>query len=282
MLQACEARSSPPANAARFALLWGLFHRPRWVLGTLLLILAWPTQVLALAFAPITVVQPILSTFQLALLLLARFWLGVRVGAREVLAAVAIVAGISLVIVVAPRHSVLHPPALRLAGPLVLVGIAALLAYLYSRGHQSRRLQLPIAAGLGYAWVDFSDKLLSNAISQGSWGTAAAWLAAVLAFGAIAFISEMSALQRLSPVTVGPVVGALQEPLPVLMALAGGVEMWGGGPGKMAGLAAGLLLVGIGASGLARSPAIAEVGAEPPARIGAGTGGEAPAGAGDA
>jgi hypothetical protein len=256
VLQASEARTTPLEESARFALLARLLRRPRWLLGTLLLILAWPLQVLALAFAPITVVQPVLASFQLILLVLARFWLHERITWVEALAVIAITAGITLVIAAAPHHTIAHPPASRLGPPLAVVGLAALFVYGLSRFRGGHGLWLALGAGLGYAWVDFADKLLSNAIVAGHWLPAVSWMLAVLIFGAVAFLQENSALQLRSPVAVAPVIGAVQEPLPVLMALWAGVESWTGGAGRAAALAAGLALVGAGAVAISRSPAV--------------------------
>ena len=259
VLQASEARMTPLEESVQLALIARLLRRPRWLLGTLLLMLGLPLQVLALAFAPITVVQPVLACFQLILLALARFWMKERLGWVEVLAALAIAAGVSVVIAAAPHHSVVHPPASRLAPPVALVGLAALAVFAVSRLRRPQGLWLALGAGLGYAWVDFANKLLSNALAAGRWLPAAVWLAGVLAIGAVAFVQENSALQRRSPVLVAPVIGAVQEPLPVIMALWGGVEAWMGGAGRVAALVAGLALVGAGGVAIARSPAVVRI-----------------------
>jgi len=259
VLQASEARMTPLEESVQLALIARLLRRPRWLLGTLLLMLGLPLQVLALAFAPITVVQPVLACFQLILLALARFWMKEQLGWVEVLAALAIAAGVSVVIAAAPHHSVVHPPASRLAPPVALVGLAALAVFAVSRLRRPQGLWLALGAGLGYAWVDFADKLLSNALAAGRWLPAAVWLAGVLALGAVAFVQENSALQRRSPVLVAPVIGAVQEPLPVIMALWGGVEAWMGGAGRVAALVAGLALVGAGGVAIARSPAVVRI-----------------------
>jgi drug/metabolite transporter (DMT)-like permease len=290
VLQAIEARHAPHAHGVSFRLLLGLLKHPRWLAGTALVIIAWPLQVVALSFAPITVVQPILASFQLVLLGLARLWLREQVGRRELAGALAIVAGVTVVIVAAPQHSVLHPAAGRLAWPLAIVGGGALLLHIAARHGRRRRvsahldrhtesggsvatapayrapagnrltgLELTIGAGLGYAWVDFADKLLSNAISAGETIGAVIWVAAIIGMGLVAFTSEQTALQRRPASTVGPLIGALEEPLPVILALVGGVEVWHGGAGHAAALAAGLALVGAGVIVLARSPAVAHV-----------------------
>jgi hypothetical protein len=169
----------------------------------------------------------------------------------------AVTAGVTLVIVGAPHRTVTHPDAARVAVPLALIGVAALVAFAVARRRPTRGLVLAFGAGFGYAWVDFSDKLVSNAFSDGNVLAAVIWLVAIAGFGAIAFLQENTALQRRPAVQVGPVIGAIQEPLPVLMALAGGLEAWAGGVVRLADLAAGLALAGLGAAVLAHSPAVA-------------------------
>jgi drug/metabolite transporter (DMT)-like permease len=257
VFQAQEARGTSEQEAARFALLWDLARRPRWLAGTGLLVIAWPLQIVSLSFAPLTVVQPVLATFQLILVVIARFYLRERVGRTEWLGALAVTAGVTLVIVGAPHRTVAHPDPARLAVPLALIGVAALVAFAVARRRPTRGLVLAFGAGLGYAWVDFSDKLVSNAFSDGKVLVGVIWLVVVAGFGAIAFVQENTALQRRPAVQVGPVIGAIQEPLPVLMALAGGVEVWAGGVLRLADLAAGLALAGLGAAMLAHSPAVA-------------------------
>lgn len=259
VLQAEEAGGTGEQYAGRFSLLRLLSRRPRWVFGTALLALAWPLQIVALSFAPLTVVQPVLATFQLILVAIARFQYKAVIGAREWLGALAVTAGVVLVILAAPHRTVAHPAALRIALPLVLVGGSALLAFAVGRARPALGFVVAFAAGLGYAWVDFADKLVSNAFAAGQTALGVVWLLAVGGFGAIAFLMENTALQRRSAIQVAPVVGAIQEPLPVLMALAAGVEVWSGGAIRLAGLAAGLLLAGVGATVLARSSAAARV-----------------------
>ena len=259
VFQASEDKQAPTSQAGRFSLFGSLLRRPRWLVGTGLMVVAWPLQILALGLAPITIVQPTLASSQLVLLAVARVTLRERVGRRETLGALAIVAGVTAVILAAPRHSVTHPPAARVAMPLTVVGAGALVAYLLTRRGPDRALALVIGAGLAYAWVDFTNKLLAGDIANGDWVPAVVWLAATIAFGALAFLQETSALQRRPAVTVSPVVGAVQDPLPVLMALWAGVEVWSSSPAKLLALTCGLALVTLGGSMLGRSKAVARV-----------------------
>lgn len=273
VLQAAEDRRTPISQAARFSLFALLARRRRWLLGTGLMIVAWPLQILALAKAPITVVQPALATTQLVLLVVARFQLRERVGPTEWLGALAITAGVTAVIVTAPHHTSHTPAAGRLAAPLALVGCGALLAFGLGRRHRLGALPLVVGAGLAYAWVDFVNKLVANDISNRNWVLAAVWLAATLAFGALAFLQETSALQQRPSVTVAPVIGAVQDPLPVLLALWSGAEAWNTSVGNVTTLACGLALVTAGAVLLGRSRAVARVAGEGPGspRVGGGT-----------
>jgi hypothetical protein len=265
-LQAMEARNSDVEEGASFALLLALARRPRWVFGTVLVIIAWPLQIVALGFAPITVVQPMLSSFQLVLLALAHFYLKERSSWREWGGALGIVGGVTVLIVAAPHRSVLHPSAWRLAPPLALLALAILVVHMVARANRRSvhprsfaGLDLTIGAGLGYAWTDLVDKLVSNNLSSHHLVIAALWLISVMISGALALTYEQSALQQRSASEVGPLVGALQEPLPVVLALWGGLEYWQGGAGRAAALAVGLALVGAGATLIARSPVVANV-----------------------
>ncbi len=266
VLQSTEARNSPAEQGSSFGLLLVLVRRPRWVLGTFLVVIAWPMNIVALGFAPITVVQPIFSSFQLVLLALAHFWLKERTGWREWSGAVGIVVGVTVLILAAPHRAVLHPSAWRLVPPLVLLGggtiVLQLLARATRRSGQPGRfsgLTLTICAGLGYAWADLVDKLVSNNLSSHHLVVAALWLLSVVVIAGLAFTSEQTALQSRPASEVGPLVGALQEPLPVVLALWGGLEVWQGGPGRALALAVGLVLVGVGATVIAHSPVIATV-----------------------
>jgi drug/metabolite transporter (DMT)-like permease len=263
VLQAGEDRRSPLSKGGRASLLLLLAHRRRWLAGTALMVVAWPLQILALALAPITVVQPLLSTTQLVLLAVARVKLRERVGVLETCGALAIVCGVAAVVWAAPRHTVHDPEALRVAEPLLVVGVGALLAYGLGRALPRVPLALVLGSGLAYSWVDFVNKLLADDLSNGHWPYAALWLVATIAFGALAFLEETTALQRRPAVTVAPVIGAVHDPLPVLMALWAGVEVWGSAPHRIGALAAGLAVIAAGAAMLGRSRAVARISGDP-------------------
>src|SRR5882762_7849743 len=60
-LQAIEARRTPREEALRASLIWDLLHRRLWVAGLGIEWLAVPLEILAFAWAPFVVVQPLLA-----------------------------------------------------------------------------------------------------------------------------------------------------------------------------------------------------------------------------
>jgi len=84
------------------------------------------------------------------------------------------------------------------------------------------------------------------------------WLAGT----GLLFLQETTALQRRPAVTVAPVIGAIQDPLPVLIALAAGAERWGSRPSQVTRLIIGLAAVTLGAVALGRSRAVDRVAAK--------------------
>jgi len=254
VLQALEDRQAPLAATGRAGLLLHLARRPRWLAGAGLMVLAWPVQVLALSLAPITVVQPLLVGDQLVLVAMARVRLSERVGRVEVLAALAIVTGAATVVWASPTGASPRGHALGLVVPLLVVGLGGVAAYGLARAHVGAALFLVIGAGLEYAWVDFASKLLADTLTTHQWVPAALWVAAITALGGLAFLEETSALQQRSAVSVEPVITAVHQPLPVLMALWAGITAWRPAAGRVAVLVGGLAVVTIGATVLGRSP----------------------------
>src|SRR3954471_7840767 len=101
-VQALDARLAPAEERLRLALAARLVGSARWLAGTGLTILGWPLQLVALLWASIVVVQPALAAGLLVLLALSTRLLGERPRRRDVVATLAIVAGIALLAAAAP------------------------------------------------------------------------------------------------------------------------------------------------------------------------------------
>jgi len=107
-VQALDARTLPRELALHMDLLRRLIRRRRWRFGLLLALLGWPLHAAALGSAPLTAVQPALAAGLLILLFVASRELEERVGAREILAVLLIIAGEAGLAWAAPSRSGTH------------------------------------------------------------------------------------------------------------------------------------------------------------------------------
>ena len=258
-MQALEARAVPAEHSLRPSLLGRLARRRLWLGGTLVALLGFPLQVLALSLAPLTVVQPALAVGLLLLLAIGVRVLGEHVGPREILATLAIVAGVTGIALVAPEHTTHHAGPLALGAGLGALGVLCIAPYALGRARAAASFGVALAAGGAYAWSAISSKLLSDQIAAGSVGLALGWLAATGLVAGLGLLSEMTALQRHAATRVAPAVFAVQVTVPVLLAPALGGESWQSTP-LHGGLLLGLLaVVAGGAIALGRSPAVARL-----------------------
>src|SRR5579871_799251 len=124
-VQALDARDASDADALRISLLRHLITRVRWLFGTGMTVLGWPLQILALAYAPLVVVQPALASGLLVLLLAGERMLGERPGRRELASVAAIVAGVAGIAALAPHHTTHHVHGVSTYVVLSLLGLAA-------------------------------------------------------------------------------------------------------------------------------------------------------------
>ncbi|MGI8749904.1 MAG: hypothetical protein ACR2J6_05030 [Thermoleophilaceae bacterium] len=254
-LQSIEAREAPREDSLRLSLLRWLMTRRRWLIGTACVAGGWVMQALALLSAPITIVQPTLALSVVGLLLISMRFFGESVGAREVMGALAIVAGVAGLVLVSPSQSDVHAQPVVVAAGMTALGAVALAPYA-RRGHHRFGALVVASAGLAYAWTGFSTKFLADGASSGAWLIVPVWLAATAVAGGAGLLSEMTALQSRSAIRVFPVVLVVQIVASVLLAplLAG--EGWSPNPFVLATLAISLVVVTLGTHSLASSPAV--------------------------
>lgn len=249
VLQALEARAAPAGRSLRGALLIGLAARPRWLAGTALSLVGAALQVLALALAPVTLVQPLLGLGLVALLWLARSALGERLSAFDLVGAGLVLAGIVAVGVAGPERTGTVGSVTALT--LIAAPLAALTLLPYALRARAPLRLAAVGAATGDALAAIALKLAADALAGGRPGLAALAAAGAGAAGWLALGAEMSALRRLPASRVAPVVLAAQVSVPALAALAAFGERTG--PVLLLGVAA----AGAGASLLGASGAIA-------------------------
>jgi drug/metabolite transporter (DMT)-like permease len=256
-LQALEARRAPAELHLRTSLIVYLLRRRLWVLGTALGLLGWPLQALALAFAPLALVQPIMGLSVLGLLAAGHRILGEPITRRSALAASAIVAGIAVLAVTVPTGGGAANGSL-LAAALAILGVLAVVPLVPRRGRPAPANALAFSAGAGYVLVALATTLLDSALGHGAWWPAVGWLALGGAAAGAASITEMSAF-RLAPATVvAPTIFAMETIVPALLAPIVGQHL-GSSAASLAIDLGGLALVGLGVTMLARSRPVADL-----------------------
>lgn len=254
-LQSVEARQAPEEESLHASLLKHLATRPRWRVGTSCVLGGWAAQAGALGLVPITIVQPALAVSVVALLFIAVRFFGETVRGREVVAALAIVVGVGGLVVGSPADSHTHAAPLPLALGMGVLGAVALAPYVL-RGHRSFGALVAVSAGLAYAWTGFATNFVVDGMSSGAWVPAALWLVATAAAGLVGLLSEMTALQHGSPISVFPVVLVVQIVVAVLLAPLLGGKSWSPGPLLIAGLAVSLAVLAAGTYALAGSRSV--------------------------
>ena len=258
-LQALEAREVGQEYALRPSLIGRLVRNPRWLVATLIGLAGWPLEILALLFAPLTVVQPCLASGLVLLLWLGVTKLGERPGPREYGAVGAIVLGVAGIAWAAPERTTSNAGTVPIAIALALITIPVIAPYVVRRRAGAAGMLAVIAAGFGYAWTAIASKLLTDELSDGSLLVAAIWLATAAASEGVALLSEMSALGRRPATQVTPVMFAVQVVVPVILAPLIFGESWSGTPGGGAALVVAVMIAIGGVIALAGSPAVGAV-----------------------
>jgi hypothetical protein len=224
------------------ARLTSLVRRPRWLRGTAFVVGGLVLQVVALALAPVGIVQPVLVLGLAALVVLSERRLGEPVGAVQrwavaaaALAVVAIVAGGPTEHARGAVHSTL---AFVLVGAVFAVGLLA--------GRVDARGWV-LAAGVGETGAVLAAKLALTALPDLL--PALGWAALAGAAALVALQAEMAALRTLPVALVGPLVLIGQTALPVALAPLVVGERWA----RPALVVAGLLLAAAACAVLGRT-----------------------------
>jgi drug/metabolite transporter (DMT)-like permease len=218
MLQALEARAAPREQALRASLLRRLLARPRWLAGTALSIAGAALHVVALALAPVTLVQPVLALGLVLLLVLSHRVLGERIGALELGGSALLIAGIVMVAIESPERSNGVSSVLALVLITVPLGLLMVLPFAL-RSRVPLRLAL-FGAAAGDSLAAIGLKLGADGIAVDRFGLAALAIAAAALAGLLALTAEMSALRGIPASHVAPVVVAAQVIVPAVAAMA--------------------------------------------------------------
>jgi drug/metabolite transporter (DMT)-like permease len=258
VFQAMEARRLE-ADSLRLSLLAKLVRRPRWLAAAALAGAGWPLQLAALSLAPLTLVQPTFAVGILLLLALGSRVLGERVRTAQVLAALAVIGGVTGIALSAPENSETYT-----TGPVLWIVLAAIVSgalapYVARRAGRPAGGLIVIGAGAAFSASAIMSKLLVDELAAGRIGLAIAWGAGAAASAVGGLLGEMSALQLRTAARVGPPIFVIETLVPVLCAPLVTGEDWGGTPLGGAVILASLLVVAAGGAALGRSHPVVEM-----------------------
>src|ERR1700726_924742 len=203
----------------------GLF-RSRWFsLGWAVAVVAWGLHVGALALAPLSVVQAVLSGGLVFLAVFAERYFGFRLGRRQWTGLIVTGAGLAVIAITGGSHT----SALRHYSLAALIavecGIFALGAALIrismrgSLGPAAEGLLLGVASGVLFGVSDIALKYLTGAVHGGLGGIVSGWTLTALVASVLAFFASARGLQ-LAP---GVAVIAFTSVAANLAAILGGV-----------------------------------------------------------
>ncbi|MBN9623219.1 MAG: hypothetical protein J0H06_09730, partial [Actinobacteria bacterium] len=201
----------------RASLIWDLLRRRLWVAGLGVEWLGVPLEILAFAWAPFVVVQPLLACGLLVLLAVSRRLLG-EMPSREALVGVGlIIAGIGLIAWGAPGEQDTHRGAAAVLGVVGGLVLASLVPFALRGRRGDTAMTAVLGSACGFAATNVAMKLMADNLGHAHWPRAAAWLvvAALVGFGAT--VTGMTALQRAPATTVIPISTAVQTFLPVAL-----------------------------------------------------------------
>ena len=257
-LQAFEARKTHSDHSLHPSLIGKLVQRPFWLAGLACVIVGWILQGASLLVAPLTIVQPTLAAGLVVLLLVGARFLDEPVGRRELLAVIAIVAGVAGLTVAGPhgRPEPVSEPLLVLAS--ICFAAIALAPYLatWVRGHSAL---VVLSAGLSYAWCGISTNLAAHALERGELIDVGLWVVSTATAGGLGLLSEMTALQTRPAIRVFPIVLVVQIVVAVVLAPGLAGESWSGTPLHGLPLLVALAIVAVGTATLASAPAVSAV-----------------------
>jgi hypothetical protein len=218
-------------------------------------------QAVALAQAPLAVVQPALAFNLVVLLVIARRLTPDPITRSDIVGALAITAGVLALALAAPSRG--GENGTRTLALVAALGVASALP-LMLRGHMLRAaILLPAAAGVAFTLLAIATRLASDTLTGHRLLAGVCWLG-IAGFAAYsATVCEMSAMRTRSATLVVPLVVSVESVLPIVVGpLALSERLPTSTPARIA-LGLGLAAIVGGVSLLGRAPALAELRHEP-------------------
>lgn len=212
----------PVASAA------GLFRSKWFTIGILVAIVAWIFHVAALALAPLSIVQAVISGGLVFLTVIAERFFGCKVGPRQWAGVGLTALGLVLLAVTLPSGHGSHS-SYSLAGMIAfesaLLVIGTLLVLSPRLGsHEHHGVMLGTASGILFGVSDVAIKALTGPVGeQGLAGLISPWLVTCVIASVIAFYASARGLQKGEAVPVITLTSAAAN----VTAISGGILVFG-------------------------------------------------------
>ncbi len=224
---ACVAASVDVRHPLRSAA--ALFSSKWFAIGMLVALAAWALHVAALALAPMSVVQAVLSGGLVLLAVMAERLFGLKVGPRQWAGVAFTALGLILLGVTLPSTGGSHSQ-FSVAGMIAfeggLVGVGALLIMGPRLGGSAQQhgVMLGAAAGILFGVSDTAIKALTGLVGDGGFiGLLSPWLVTAVVASIVAFYASARGLQDGEAVPVIAVTGTAAN----VTGIAGGIIVFG-------------------------------------------------------
>src|SRR5437763_11117293 len=206
-----------------------LFRSKWFALGMLVSVGAWCLHVAAMALAPLSLVQAVISGGLVFLTVLAERFFGFSVGRRQWLGVGLTSLGLVLLAVTLPGASGSHSnystaAMIAFEAGLLLVGAVLVMSHKLGARHEHHGVLLGVASGILFGVSDVAIKALTGAIgTHGVGGMLSPWLATCVAASIIAFFASARGLQKGEAVPVITLTSAAAN----VSAISGGILVFG-------------------------------------------------------
>jgi len=223
------ACAAPDVDWARPIASGANLFRSKWfAIGMAVAAGAWILHVAAMAMAPLSIVQAVISAGLVFLTVLAERLFGWRVGRRQWLGVALTAAGLALLAVTLPATGGSHSTysfAAMVGFESVLLVIGTLLVLSPKLGvRQHHGIMLGAAAGILFGVSDVAIKALTGIVGDlGILGLVSPWLGVTLLASVVAFYASASGLQKGDAVPVITLTSAAAN----VTAISGGIIVFG-------------------------------------------------------
>lgn len=204
--------------------------RSRWfAIGMGVALVAWIFHVGAMALAPLSLVQAVISGGLVFLTVLAERFFGFKVGRRQWVGVGLTAVGLSLLAITLPSAGAGHggyslTAMVAFESGLLVVGTLLVLSHKFGAPHHHHGVLLGVASGILFGVSDVAIKALTVQIGDvGAVGIVSPWLLTCITASVIAFFASARGLQKGEAVPVITLTAAGAN----VSAIAGGILVFG-------------------------------------------------------